>query len=188
MLPFDLPGIFSWAETTERVSLCLLTQSVSQRDTWGLPRWAENQVRGSWKSHGHFGSWSKTRSPGNLFSLWPEFSLLTQGDLVAVGVLSGNRNFEGRVHPNTRANYLASPPLVIAYAIAGTIRIDFEKEPLGKILFMRLQSFFQWIQKYYRKKVTTLCNKQWGENFQRWDERRVFSLCPNTQLRHNWNK
>lgn len=55
-----------------------------------------------------------------------------QGDLVAVGVLSGNRNFEGRVHPNTRANYLASPPLVIAYAIAGTVRIDFEKEPLGK--------------------------------------------------------
>lgn len=59
-----------------------------------------------------------------------------QGDLVAVGVLSGNRNFEGRVHPNTRANYLASPPLVIAYAIAGTIRIDFEKEPLGKILVL----------------------------------------------------
>ncbi|KAI5942174.1 cytoplasmic aconitate hydratase [Manis javanica] len=56
---------------------------------------------------------------------------ITQGDLVAVGVLSGNRNFEGRVHPNTRANYLASPPLVIAYAVAGTIRIDFEKEPLG---------------------------------------------------------
>ncbi|XP_055284083.1 cytoplasmic aconitate hydratase [Moschus berezovskii] len=56
---------------------------------------------------------------------------IIQGDLVAVGVLSGNRNFEGRVHPNTRANYLASPPLVIAYAIAGTIRIDFEKEPLG---------------------------------------------------------
>ncbi|KAM4049288.1 cytoplasmic aconitate hydratase isoform 1-T2 [Anomaloglossus baeobatrachus] len=56
---------------------------------------------------------------------------ITQGDLVAVGVLSGNRNFEGRVHPNTRANYLASPPLVIAYAIAGTIRIDFEAEPLG---------------------------------------------------------
>ncbi|XP_060618506.2 cytoplasmic aconitate hydratase [Anolis sagrei] len=56
---------------------------------------------------------------------------ITQGDLVAVGVLSGNRNFEGRVHPNTRANYLASPPLVIAYAIAGTVRIDFEKEPLG---------------------------------------------------------
>lgn len=59
-----------------------------------------------------------------------------QGDLVAVGVLSGNRNFEGRVHPNTRANYLASPPLVIAYAIAGTVRIDFEAEPLGKRHFL----------------------------------------------------
>lgn len=55
-----------------------------------------------------------------------------QSDLVAAGVLSGNRNFEGRVHPNTRANYLASPPLVIAYAIAGTIRINFEKEPIGE--------------------------------------------------------
>lgn len=61
----------------------------------------------------------------------PVVEAITQGDLIAVGVLSGNRNFEGRVHPNTRANYLASPPLVIAYAIAGTIKIDFEKEPLG---------------------------------------------------------
>lgn len=48
------------------------------------------------------------------------------------GVLSGNRNFEGRIHPNTRANYLASPLLVIAYAIAGTVDIDLEKEPIGK--------------------------------------------------------
>lgn len=55
-----------------------------------------------------------------------------QGDLVACGVLSGNRNFEGRIHPLTRANYLASPPLVIAYALAGTVLIDFEKDPLGK--------------------------------------------------------
>lgn len=51
--------------------------------------------------------------------------------MVAVGVLSGNRNFEGRIHPSTRANYLASPPLVIAYAIAGRVDIDFEKDPLG---------------------------------------------------------
>ncbi|RWS15527.1 cytoplasmic aconitate hydratase-like isoform X2 [Dinothrombium tinctorium] len=56
---------------------------------------------------------------------------IEKGDLVAVGILSGNRNFEGRVHPNTRANYLASPLLVVAYAIAGTVVIDFEKEPLG---------------------------------------------------------
>ena len=58
-------------------------------------------------------------------------ALVFQGDLVAAGILSGNRNFEGRVHPNTRANYLASPPLVIAYAIAGTVRIDFDTEPIG---------------------------------------------------------
>uniref|UniRef100_A0A8C6NYM4 Cytoplasmic aconitate hydratase n=1 Tax=Nothobranchius furzeri TaxID=105023 RepID=A0A8C6NYM4_NOTFU len=64
----------------------------------------------------------------------PVVEAITQGDLVAAGVLSGNRNFEGRVHPNTRANYLASPPLVIAYAIAGTVRIDFEKEPIGENL------------------------------------------------------
>ena len=61
-------------------------------------------------------------------------TLFTQGDLVACGVLSGNRNFEGRIHPMTRANYLASPPLVIAYAIAGTVKIDFETQPLGKKL------------------------------------------------------
>ncbi|XP_041116661.1 cytoplasmic aconitate hydratase [Polyodon spathula] len=61
----------------------------------------------------------------------PVVEAITKGDLVAVGILSGNRNFEGRVHPNTRANYLASPPLVIAYAIAGTVQIDFDKEPVG---------------------------------------------------------
>ncbi len=53
-------------------------------------------------------------------------------DLVAVAVLSGNRNFEGRINPLVRANYLASPPLVVAYAIAGTIDIDLVNDPLGK--------------------------------------------------------
>ena len=57
---------------------------------------------------------------------------IQEKDLVAAAVLSGNRNFEGRVHPHTRANYLASPPLVVAYAIAGRIDIDFEKEAIGK--------------------------------------------------------
>lgn len=51
--------------------------------------------------------------------------------IVASAVLSGNRNFEGRVHPNTRANYLASPPLVVAYALAGRCDIDFSTEPIG---------------------------------------------------------
>ena len=52
-------------------------------------------------------------------------------DLVVSAVLSGNRNFEGRVHPLTRANYLASPPLVVSYALAGTVNIDFQTTPLG---------------------------------------------------------
>jgi aconitate hydratase len=53
-------------------------------------------------------------------------------DLVVAAVLSGNRNFEGRIHPLTKANYLASPPLVVAYAVAGTIDIDLTNEPLGR--------------------------------------------------------
>ena len=56
---------------------------------------------------------------------------ITTGDLVASSVLSGNRNFEGRVNPMTKANYLASPPLVVAYALAGTTDIDLVNEPLG---------------------------------------------------------
>ncbi len=56
---------------------------------------------------------------------------IVAGDLVAASVLSGNRNFEGRVNPDTRANYLASPPLVVAYALAGSMQIDLNKEPLG---------------------------------------------------------
>ncbi|MFW6198286.1 MAG: aconitate hydratase AcnA, partial [Acidobacteriota bacterium] len=53
-------------------------------------------------------------------------------DLVVASVLSGNRNFEGRIHSEVKANYLASPPLVVAYALAGTVDIDFETEPLGQ--------------------------------------------------------
>lgn len=56
---------------------------------------------------------------------------VNQGELVAAAVLSGNRNFEGRVHPQVKANYLASPPLVVAYALAGTADIDLTAEPLG---------------------------------------------------------
>jgi aconitate hydratase len=70
---------------------------------------------------------------GNSGPLPPEVaSAVTQGQLVAAAVLSGNRNFEGRVHPQVRANYLASPPLVVAYALAGTVDIDLVTEPLGK--------------------------------------------------------
>jgi len=57
---------------------------------------------------------------------------INQNDLYAVSVLSGNRNFEGRISPDVKANYLASPPLVVAYAIAGTMNFDLYKSPLGK--------------------------------------------------------
>ena len=56
---------------------------------------------------------------------------VAEGDLVVASVLSGNRNFEGRVNPQTKANYLASPPLVVAYALAGTMELDLTTEPLG---------------------------------------------------------
>jgi aconitate hydratase len=70
---------------------------------------------------------------GNSGPLAPHVSTAVQsGDLVAVSVLSGNRNFEGRVNPDVRANYLASPPLVVAYALAGSMLIDLDTEPLGQ--------------------------------------------------------
>jgi len=61
----------------------------------------------------------------------PVAQAVRKGDLVVASVLSGNRNFEGRINPLVKANYLASPALVIAYALAGTIAIDFEREPIG---------------------------------------------------------
>jgi aconitate hydratase len=69
---------------------------------------------------------------GNSGPLKPEISAAVKaGDITACSVLSGNRNFEGRVHPEVRMNFLASPPLVVAYALAGSLDIDLTKEPLG---------------------------------------------------------
>ncbi len=62
----------------------------------------------------------------------PVVEAVNSGELIASAVLSGNRNFEGRVSPHTKANYLASPPLVVAYALAGTVDIDLTSEPIGK--------------------------------------------------------
>jgi aconitate hydratase len=61
----------------------------------------------------------------------PIVRAIEKGDLVVCAVLSGNRNFEGRINPHVRANYLASPPLVVAYALAGSMRVDLLKDPLG---------------------------------------------------------
>jgi aconitate hydratase len=70
---------------------------------------------------------------GNSGPLPPQISeAVTDGDLVVASVLSGNRNFEARIHPEVKANYLASPPLVVAYAIAGRMDLDLTTEPLGQ--------------------------------------------------------
>jgi len=70
---------------------------------------------------------------GNAGDLTPDVNeSITANDMVCAAVLSGNRNFEARIHPNLRANFLASPPLVVAYAIAGNVTVDLMTEPLGK--------------------------------------------------------
>ncbi|MQH59455.1 aconitate hydratase, partial [Escherichia coli] len=70
---------------------------------------------------------------GNSGPLLPEIEkAIADEDLLVTSVLSGNRNFEGRIHPLVKANYLASPQLVVAYALAGTVDIDLQNEPIGK--------------------------------------------------------
>jgi aconitate hydratase len=70
---------------------------------------------------------------GNAGDLTPELNAaITSNDIIAAAVLSGNRNFEARIHPNIRSNFLASPPLVVAYAIAGNVTRDLMSEPVGK--------------------------------------------------------
>jgi aconitate hydratase len=80
----------------------------------------------------HLAGYGCTTCIGNSGPLPPEVSqAVRQKDLVVASVLSGNRNFEGRINPDVRANYLMSPPLVVAFALAGRIDIDLENEPLG---------------------------------------------------------
>jgi aconitate hydratase len=70
---------------------------------------------------------------GNAGDLTPELNeVITKNDLICAAVLSGNRNFEARIHPNLKANFLASPPLVVAYAIAGTVNRDLMTQPVGQ--------------------------------------------------------
>ena len=98
---------------------------------------------------------------------------IKENNLVAVAVLSGNRNFEGRIHPLVRANYLASPPLVVAYALAGRMDLDLTTEPLGtdtagKPVFLRdIWPTPQEIENTVRASVTTnMYHKQYGEVFE----------------------
>ncbi|HEV8385506.1 MAG TPA: aconitate hydratase AcnA, partial [Candidatus Acidoferrales bacterium] len=98
---------------------------------------------------------------------------IEQNGLVAVSVLSGNRNFEGRIHPLVRANYLASPPLVVAYALAGRMDVDLVNEPLGtdpvgKKVFLRdIWPTPKEVEETMRKAVTTESfRKQYGDVFE----------------------
>jgi aconitate hydratase len=98
---------------------------------------------------------------------------IKDNNLVAVAVLSGNRNFEGRIHPLVRANYLASPPLVVAYALAGRMDLDLTTEPLGtdkagKPVFLKdIWPTPQEIESTVRAAVSTaMYNKQYGEVFE----------------------
>ena len=81
----------------------------------------------------HLVGYGCTTCIGNSGPLSPEISeAIAEKDLAVTAVLSGNRNFEGRINPDVKMNYLASPPLVIAYALAGTMDFDFENDPLGQ--------------------------------------------------------
>jgi aconitate hydratase len=108
----------------------------------------------------------------------PIGAAIKENNLVAVAVLSGNRNFEGRIHPLVRANYLASPPLVVAYALAGRMDVDLVNEPLGqdasgKPVFLReIWPTPQEVESTVRKAVNTaMFHKEYGEVFngdERW--------------------
>src|SRR5437870_3791868 len=98
---------------------------------------------------------------------------IKENDLVAVAVLSGNRNFEGRIHPLVRANYLASPPLVVAYALAGRMDVDLSTEPLGKdkagkpVYLKDIWPTSQEIETTVRSAVSTeMFRKEYGEIFE----------------------
>lgn len=81
----------------------------------------------------HLVGYGCTTCIGNSGPIIPEVSeAVAQGDLAVTAVLSGNRNFEGRINPDVKMNYLASPPLVIAYALAGTMDFDFDADPIGQ--------------------------------------------------------
>jgi aconitate hydratase len=120
---------------------------------------------------------------------------IQEGDLVACAVLSGNRNFEGRIHPQVRANYLASPPLVVAYALAGRMDMDLYSEPLGTdtkgapVFLKDIWPTPEEIREEVRKSVRSeMFKKEYGEVFEgdeRWKkmptpEGELFAWDPNS--------
>ncbi|KKK42769.1 MAG: Aconitate hydratase [Candidatus Lokiarchaeum sp. GC14_75] len=125
----------------------------------------------------HLVGYGCTTCIGNSGPLKNEFiNDIQDKDLVVASVLSGNRNFEGRINPHTRVNYLASPPLVVAFALAGTVSINMEKEPLGtdlegNFVFLRdvwpnSKEITELIDKFVSTKLYT---KEYSEIFKGWD-------------------
>ena len=117
---------------------------------------------------------------GNSGPLLPEIEkAISDSDLLVTSVLSGNRNFEGRIHPLVKGNYLASPPLVVAYALAGTVDIDLEKDPIGKdkdgndVFLKDIWPSTEEVNEYVQKTVTPdLFRKQYERVFddnERWN-------------------
>jgi aconitate hydratase len=114
---------------------------------------------------------------GNSGPLKDEFVReINEKDLVAAAVLSGNRNFEGRISPHVRANYLASPPLVVAFALAGTVAIDLNEDPLGidkngnPVYLKDIWPSEDEIKEINKKFVNPdLFHKEYGEIFKGWD-------------------
>jgi aconitate hydratase len=125
----------------------------------------------------HIVAYGCTTCIGNSGPLKDEFiKEIEDKDYIAATVLSGNRNFEGRINPHTKANYLASPPLVVAFALAGTVAINMDSEPLGidsngNPIFLRdiwpKQKEIQELIDTYVK--IELFNKEYGEVFKGWD-------------------
>ncbi|MDM7948147.1 aconitate hydratase [Hydrogenophaga sp.] len=108
---------------------------------------------------------------GNAGDLTPELNeAITSNDLVCAAVLSGNRNFEARIHPNLKANFLASPPLVVAYAIAGTVMKDLMTEPVGQGKGGRdvfLGDIWPTSEEIHRLMKTAMNGKAYRENYER---------------------
>ncbi|WAA13468.1 aconitate hydratase AcnA [Fervidibacillus halotolerans] len=117
---------------------------------------------------------------------------ITENDLLVTSVLSGNRNFEGRIHPLVKANYLASPPLVVAYALAGTVDIDLEKEPIGKgkdgkdVYLHEIWPTTEEVNEYIKRTVTPeLFQKEYERVFD--DNERWNAIETSDEPLYNWD-
>src|SRR3954449_3564114 len=118
--------------------------------------------------------------------------MIDEHSLVTAAVLSGNRNFEARVHPQVRANYLASPVLVVAFALAGRVDIDLEREPLGtgrdgRPVFLReIWPSVQAVQEAISYALTpALFERRYGSEFERDDPWRALRVPEGS--RYAWN-